>query len=296
VWPRQGDSKAKARVMQPEFGAGYSRRYVTLPPDPQVIYNRAVFWKTARFVAGALALVLGGNASAQIAGEPSAPENTPKSGDPMLVTCGDKPPLASRTVKGDVLVAPDGKHRAYAEVEASALYPQRPSGYSGPLCINNSRLYVSSEAADFKLRFLQEAADVETGNSLRLIDWSSDGRRLLAELTEWQYEQPGVTHSVLIYDSRYGTFQQPDFLHLLAKLYERECAFNFRVLGFATQGAIALEASPLTPEEEEVSGVSSCAKKKMYFEMDRATESMISIPELPKLQHNAKVEAGRFPN
>ena len=256
-----------------------------------VIYNRAVFRQQLRSGICALVLALGAAALAQTTGAPTAPENSPKSGDATVVTCGDKPPLASHTVKGDVLVAPDGKRRAYTEVEASALYPQRPSGHGGPLCINNSRLFVSTDTGDFKLRFLQEPADVETGNSLRLIDWSSDGRRLLAELTEWQYEQPGVTHSVLIYDSRYGTFQQPDFMHMLAKLYERECSFTFRVLGFANQGTIALEASPLTPEEEEVSGISSCAKKRTYFEMDRATESMVSVPELPKLQHNAKVDA-----
>jgi len=288
--------KRKPRVMQREFRSRFSLRCVTLTPARRVIYNRAVFSKKTRLAASTLAFLLGGNAFAQTAGALNAPENAPKPGDATLVTCGDKPPLASRTVKGDVLVAPDGKHRAYSEVEASALYPQRPSGYGGPLCINNSRLYVSSEAGDFKLRFLQEPADVETGNSLRLIDWSSDSRRLLAELTEWQYEQPGVTHSVLIYDSRNGTFQQPDFAHLLARLYQRECAFNFRVLGFASQGTVALEASPLTPEEEEVAGISSCAKKRTYFEMDRATEAMISVPELPKLQHNAKDEAGKFAN
>jgi hypothetical protein len=81
--------------------------------------------------------------------------------------------------------------------------------------------------------------------------------------------------------------------HLLAKLYDRECGFNFRVLGFAGKGAIALEAQPLTPEEEEVLGLSNCAKKKTYFEMDRATESLISVPEMPKLQHNAKAEAAK---
>lgn len=256
-----------------------------------MIYNRAVSSHVSGYLTVALALSLGMLALAQTPG--AAPENSPKSGDAMLVTCGEKPPLASHTMKGDVLISPDGKHRAYSEVEATALAPQRASGYSGPLCINDSRLYVSADSGDFKLRFLQEPADVETGNSLRLVDWSSDSRRLLAELAEWQYEQPGVNHSVLVFDSRYGTFQQPDFLHLLTKLYGRECGFNFHVLGFAEKGAIALEAQPLTPEEEEVLGISSCAKKKTYFEMDRATENMISVPEMPKLRRNAKVEAER---
>jgi hypothetical protein len=222
-----------------------------------------------------------------------APQNTPQSDDPALVTCGEKPPYTSRTARGNVLVAPDQKHRAYAEVEATALYPQRPSGYAGPLCVNNSRLFVASDTGDFKLRFLQEPADVENGNSLRLIDWSADNRRLLAEISQWQYEQPGVNRGVLVFDSRIGTFQQPDLAHSFAKTYGHECSMNLRVLGFGMQGAIVLEGQPMTPEDEEVSGVSSCAKKRIFFELDRTTENLISVPEMPKIQHNAKLEGAK---
>lgn len=222
-----------------------------------------------------------------------APENTPKATDPSLVTCGDHPPYTSRAVKSDSLISPDGKHKAYVEVEATALNQQRPSGYSGPLCINNSRLFIAGDNGDFNLRFMQEPADVENGNSLRLIDWSSDSRRLLAELAEWQYEQPGVVHSILLYDSRYGTFQQPEFPHLLAKTYDHDCSLDVRVLGFGLQGKVVLEGNPLTPEEEEIQGVSSCVKKRTYFELDRATETLVSVPEMPKVQHNAKSEAAK---
>jgi hypothetical protein len=207
-----------------------------------------------------------------------------------LVTCGAKPPLASHMVRSDMLVSPDGKRRAYAEVEATALYPERPAGYSGPLCVNQSRLFVADPAQDFKLVFLQEPTDVENGNSLRLVDWSSDSRRLLVELADWHYEQPGISHNILIYDTRYTTFQQPELVAALAKAYAHDCWFNFRVAGFNPTGKIVLEADPLSPEEEEVQGVSSCARKKSWFEMDRSTETLVSIPEPPKLQHNAKIE------
>ena len=254
-----------------------------------MIYNPAVpglYRKLCRIVL--LTAFLGGVAWSQNR-NPSAPQNTPKATDPDLVTCGEKPPLNSRTVRSNLFTAPDQKHRAYAETEATALYQQRPSGYTGPLCVNYSRLFVA-ETGDFKLRFLQEPADVETGNLLRAVDWSSDGRRLLLELAEWQYEQPGATRSVLIYDSKNFTFQQPDLAHILAKNYSHDCTFNFRVLGFSTQGTIVLEGQPLSPEEEEVQGASSCAKKKTFFELDRASENMVSVPEAPKLQHNARIE------
>jgi hypothetical protein len=228
----------------------------------------------------------------QTAQQSPAFENTPQANDPAIVTCGDKPPYASKTVHGDTLISPDGKHRSYAEMEAVAPSPQ-PSGHTGPICVNNSRLFVGGEGGDYKLRFLQEPFDVETGNSLRLVDWSSDSRRLLAELAEWQYDQPGTTHSVLIFDTRNGTFQQPDLTRAAAKTFGRECALNFRVLGFNPKGSIVLEAQPLSPEEEEVLGQLSCSRKKTYFEMDRATETLVSVPDLPKLQHNAKVESAK---
>jgi hypothetical protein len=239
-------------------------------------------------LAGLMSVLVG----AQAAPAP-APQDTPQADNPEFVTCGEKPPFASRTARGDTLVAPDQKHRAYTEVEATALYAQRPTGYSGPLCINNSRLFVAAETGEFRLRFLQEPADVENGNSLRLIDWSADSRRLLAEVTEWQYEQPGLNRSPLIFDSRTGTFQQPDLARSLAKAYGRDCAMNLRVLGFGMQGTIVIEGQPLTPEEEEVVGTSSCAKKKTFFELDRATENLVSVPEMPKVLHNAKMEGGK---
>ncbi len=259
-----------------------------------MVYNPAVPGPvTCRLLLLVGVLALGVSAWTQNTAAPPAPENTPKATDPTLVTCGDRPPFASRTVRGDTLVAPDGKHRAYAEVEAIALYPQRTSGYTGPLCVNNSRLYVAADNGDFKIRFLQEPADVENGNSLRLLDWSADSRRLLAELGEWHYEQPGVAHSVLLYDVRYGTFQQPDLVRALARAYGRECALNFHVLGFDAQGKIVLEAESLSPEEEEVLGVSSCTKKKNYFTLDRASETLVSMPESPQLQHNSRIEASK---
>ena len=217
---------------------------------------------------------------------PTSP-SMPAAPDTAHVTCGEKPPYTSRTVRTETFVAPDAKHRAYAETEARALYPQRPPSYSGPLCVNNARLFAADQEQDFKLVFLQEPSDLETGNSLRPVDWSADSRRLLLELYEWQYETPGVARSILIYDSRNGTFQQPDLGHIFHKQFERECQLDIHVLGFTSEGRIVFEAEPLSPEEEEILSIPSCSRKKEVYEMDRTTETIIAVPAPPKLQHNA---------
>ena len=262
----------------------YRPKLVT-PSVSKLLYNSAVR-KISSLQITFLVLLASSFAMAQSNPTPT----TPAAPDTTHATCGDKPPLASRTVRTELFVSPDGKHRAYAENEAHALYPQRPAGYSGPLCVNSSRLFVANESPDYKIVFLQEPSDIEAGNSLRPVDWSADSRRLLLELAEWQYEAPGVTRSIVIYDARNGTFQQPDFPRIFHKLFERECSLDIRVSGFTAEGKIVFDSEPLTPEEEEVFAVPSCSRKKETYEMDRTTETIVSVPTAPKLQRNAKTE------
>ena len=222
-------------------------------------------------------------------------QNPPPASQPATdishVTCGEKPPFSTHVVRSEIFVSPDGKHRAYAEVEAKALYPQRPPGYSGPLCVNNSRLFAASEGSDFKIVFLQEPSDQETGNSLRPVDWSPDSRRLLLELAEWQYETPSIARSIVLYDSRNGTFQQPDMANVFRNQFRIDCSLDIHLLGFTGEARIVFETLPLTPEEEEVLSIPSCARKKEIYEMDRTTETTVAIPGQPKIQHYAKTEA-----
>src|ERR687888_1092140 len=180
--------------------------------------------------------------------------------DTSHVTCGDSP-ASSRTVRGDVFVSPDGKHRAYAEVEARSVRPSSV-GYSGPLCVNNSRLLVGSGASDFSVVFLEEPTDLEAGNSLRVVDWSADSRRLLFELVQWQYDSPGVSRTPIIYDANYGVFQQPELNQVFSRHFGLECSLDFHVLGFSPDSKVVIETQPLNPEEEEVLAMPSCSHKK----------------------------------
>jgi hypothetical protein len=208
--------------------------------------------------------------------------------DTSSVTCGERP-SGSRTVRSDILVSPDGKHRAYAQVEANAIPPDK-AGPSAPSCVNRSGLYASASGADFTLVFLQEPGDMESGDSLRLVDWSPDGRWLLMELALWQYDSPGMNRGVLVYDSRYGTFQQPDMSRIYNKIFGNDCSLNLHVEGFTAQGKVVLSTQPLTAEEEEVLATPSCSRKKATWQMDLASETLTAVAPLTKVEHYAKIE------
>jgi hypothetical protein len=216
----------------------------------------------------------------------------PEANDTSYVTCGGKP-LTSRTVRGEVFVSPDGKRRAYAEVEATAVHPQKTPGYTGPECVNRSRLFVTGDDGQVNLVFLQEPTDIEPGNSLRVVDWSEDGRQLLFQLAQWQYDSPGVTRAPIVYDTVWRLFLQPDMGQVLDKHFGMDCASDVHVLGFLPEGKIAIETGPLTPESEEVLGVQSCSKKKSQWALTIGNENLAPLPEAAKVQHYAQTESLR---
>jgi len=209
-------------------------------------------------------------------------------GDTAYVTCGENPGN-SRMVRGDVFISPDNKHCAYSEVEARAIRPSTV-GYAGPLCVNNSRLLVRSEASDFKVVFLEEPSDVEAGNSLRVVDWSADSRRLLFELAQWQYDSPGVGRTPVIYDVNYGVFQQPDLNHIFSRHFGLECSLDVHVVGFSPEAKVVIETQPLSPEEEEVQALPSCSHKKGAWLLSVASEALTTLSDTSKVQHYAKTE------
>ena len=217
----------------------------------------------------------------------AASQDARSSTDTSFVTCGDKP-RASKTVRSDVLVSADGKRRAYVEVEARAIAAAKPG--SGPPCVNNSRLLVAGDSVDYRIVFLQEASDAETGNSLRVVDWSADGRRLLLELALWPEEGLGVTRSPLIYDATNGIFRQPDMLNIFRKHFGIECSLEVRVAGFAPDGKVVIDTQPLGPEDEEVLALPTCAKKKASWAVSIMNETIEPFADSTKLERHAKSE------
>ena len=232
----------------------------------------------------ALVLIATSGLWAQANSSAQAPRNA---SDTSYVTCGENP-ASSRTVRGDIFVSPDNKHRAYSEVEARTVKPS-VVGYSGPFCVNTSRLFVGSETSDFKIVFLEEPSDIETGNSLRVVDWSGDSRRLLLELVQWEYDSPSVSRTPVVYDVNYGVFQQPELNQVFSRHFGLECSMNVHVVGFSPESKVVIETQPLSPEEEEVLAVPSCSHKKGAWLLSIATETLTALPDASKVQHYAKI-------
>jgi hypothetical protein len=91
----------------------------------------------------------------------------------------------SHKARTAVLVSPEGKFRAYAESEAAA---STTNDGTVPECQNISKLYVAGAAGQEFHMVLELKPDSETfGNSFDLIDWSSQGHRLLVAQGIWQW-------------------------------------------------------------------------------------------------------------
>lgn len=141
-----------------------------------------------------------------------------------------------KTVRTPLVTSPDGKLKAYAQIQASA---------SGPLrCENTVRLFVSTQkSAGFHQVFLQRPSDLDgTANSLGPIGWSPNKRWLLVEFGNWFYASDAGDLSVLLYDRTSGKVVIPDLTHLAeTTLNQKSCWIRLlKIDGFDASSRVRL--------------------------------------------------------
>ncbi len=189
----------------------------------------------------------------------------------QYVSCWDKKNklTGSRLVRTPVLVSSDGSHRAYVEVEATAFQPRDLATYTGSLCENTSRLFFAgSGEAKFRLVFSQSPEDFSDGNSLTLVDWSSDGMHLLMERTQWKYESEGDYTDFVIFNVDSGTVTQPNLEAAIAARYGKDCGSENSAPGFTSEGKVVLALAPLADEIALMNGAKSCVRRKTLLVVD----------------------------
>jgi hypothetical protein len=215
----------------------------------------------------------------------------------------DSDHLISRIGRSSVASSSVG-YRAYAEVTATAFRPKYQETYSGSLCENTVKLFVAKDlASKFQVVIdssshksdciTVEARDSCEVKGIYLVDWSQDGRFLLAELVTWVYETDALMMRVpIIYDATKNEFVRPDVYRVFDEYYRTDasknkpepagthCEFELRAEGFSPDGKIIVSASrpPDDPSYEQV----FCVDQKQTFEFDLGTNGIKLLPSTYK--------------
>src|SRR6266700_414820 len=126
------------------------------------------FVRSSTSLGSFLALAMTANLLAQApAATKSLASGSTALGNTSMVSCLD-PPLGTKTVRSDGLVAPDGKTQAYVEVESRAIAPDKTI-LNLPRCANTSRLWLREGSVNYRLIYLESPFDQEAGSGLRLV-------------------------------------------------------------------------------------------------------------------------------
>ena len=145
----------------------------------------------------------------------------------------------SRSAKTTIVESPNG-FRAYGEVVVTAKDGD---------CNNTTTLFVAAgKDAEFKVVFKKEG----NGNGIRLVGWSPDGNKLLAEANSWAYfSDTGFEGLPLVYDAKTGTATEfKDLDKAVTKYFGSECDFEHSVRRWQSDAEILVRISQAPPSEE----------------------------------------------
>src|SRR5580765_6940735 len=132
-----------------------------------------------------------------------------------------------RSARTPILESPKG-FRAYGEVRVVV---------KDGSCENTTKLYVATTERSFRTVYSPSVTD---GNGIRLVGWSPNGDKLLAEVTLWKYETDlGYGHVALIYDASKGSANEVTALdHALDRHFGTDCSFELAVQGWKNRRAV----------------------------------------------------------
>jgi hypothetical protein len=215
--------------------------------------------------------------------------------------------FSSRQARSAVISSAAGD-RAYTEVKATAFKPKYEETYSGDLCENTVKLFLAKGGvSNFRLILGSNSPTIDClkiegrnlcdVNGVQLVDWSRDGRLLLANLVSWRYETDGgILRLPLIYDIGQNKFTQPDLYHFFDQYYKTDayeekkdqgsghCDYELLTEGFSPEGNLILSATRPPPYPDGDEPV-FCFDGKQTFLFDLAANKITRLASNYKLQH-----------
>jgi hypothetical protein len=233
-----------------------------------------------------------GNTAGSLSAEPLPPVES-RSEETEYLSCWKKgeTQIKSRLVRSPILVSPDGLRRARVEVKATALRPKNEVTYAGRLCFNDSTLFVERPGGEKSKIVYSDSPKVLEGNSIKLVDWAPDGKSLLVETAQWEYESEGIYTEFFIFSVDSGTITEPGLMEMLAAKFGRDCYSENTVLGFTPDGAIVIALEADADEVGLENGAKSCVKRKTLVSLNLTGQPGKNIQTLPantKVVHYGK--------
>lgn len=211
-----------------------------------------------------IALIVVSCRTADHAGRIGEPAWIERTSEVRRLSCYSGDTFGSRYGRSEPLRATTGRS-AWSEVRAIASQPGDETTRS---CRNVSRLWVEEAGSTPAMVFEQNpGAEGKNGNSLRPVAWSADGRRLLFELDTWTYYTDREPPMLAIWPGAGGEVERIAVEPAMRERHGSECAFALRGLGFAADGRVLIETSPLP---EEYRGLPPCgpSAQQWYVESD----------------------------
>lgn len=176
----------------------------------------------------------------------------------------------SRSARTQLSESPKG-FRAYAEVKAVV---------SNESCENTTTLYVASaDGREYKAVYTITPSTSE-GNGIRLIGWSPNGDKLLAQINLWHYESEGFSHAVVVYDASTQVAKEVDPDTALSRHFGPSCEYELFVDNWKTDEVMSITVSK-SPEDESYKQ-RFCVKAPQMFLFNVQKGSLQLTPEEPR--------------
>jgi hypothetical protein len=205
-------------------------------------------------------------------------------------------------VRSQVLVAPDGEHRAYTESLAAGgvKLPSDTGGWLSPECANITWLFVANSPGDKFRQVLTIIPEEQTlGNAIWLVDWSPNSRYLLFKSFAFQWGSDAAGSAPVLYDAQSGTSSDPECAYEAFKKWAgRSCFATIEPLGFSSEDKAVLNVGPsypVAPEagEETKPEPDSCVKRPGLWLYEPDTGKLTKLPAGYKVKHFGKFESSR---
>jgi hypothetical protein len=138
-------------------------------------------------------------------------------------------------------------------------------------CENTTTLYVASGSGQpFKIAYTKAPSD-RNGNGIRLIGWSPNGDKLLAEVNLWDNESDsGFEHVALVYDASTNMAKEVHPDRALSRRFGPNCEFELAIESWKADGDIVIKVSK-SPETEQYEQ-HFCVKEPRTFVFDLQKE------------------------